>query len=76
MTNTVVRDDAASYQRDAALYAVISKHDFKPLKWNIRPEDNAAIAVELDDYFRCFAAFVEQRERAAEQHAPLFRVIK
>jgi hypothetical protein len=79
MTNTVVRDDAASYQRDAAIYRVISRCGVKPVVFDIAPEQEAALADEINRIFGLPVlddAETEQREHEAEQHAPLFRAIK
>ncbi len=72
--------DDPRFARDAALYEVISKHGFRPIVWQIAPEE----AVKLAAHFATLFGYpltradveAEQREREAERHAPLFRAIK
>jgi hypothetical protein len=75
----LVRNAAAVFARDAALYDVIRKHGIRPVVFDITPEEAAALAKRFAEMFRLPAlddAETEQREREAEQHAPLFCAIK
>jgi hypothetical protein len=69
----------ATFERDRAIYAVVSQHGFRPIKWQITPEEAAELAKRFAEMFRIpvlVDAETEQREREAEQHAPLFRAIR
>jgi hypothetical protein len=51
MTNPVVRDAAAIYQRDAELFRVISQHPFKPIVFDITPEQWAELRASFARIF-------------------------
>ena len=68
-----------TFTRDAAIYDIIRKHGIRSIKWQITPEEAVELAQRFAEMFRFPAlddAETEQREREAEQHAPLFRAIK
>jgi hypothetical protein len=64
MTDTVVRTDDATYQRDAELYRVISQHPFKPIVWDIAPEQWA----ELRASFARIFGWLAGDDAPADQH--------
>lgn len=70
----------AAFQRDAALYDVIRRHGFRPIKWQITPQEAASLAAHFATLFgypkTLVDAEADQRECEAERHAPLFRAIK
>jgi hypothetical protein len=65
MPDTVVRDDAATYQRDAELYRVISQHPVRPIVFDVTPEEAAALVERFAEIFRGGPLDV-LAERAAE----------
>ena len=77
------RATEASFQPDAALYAVISKHGFRPVVWAVSPEEGAAQGEHLAKVFQSLSGPMlpvrfEQPapDDDADKHAPLFRAIK
>jgi hypothetical protein len=68
-----------TFTRDAAIYDIIRKHGIRPVVFDITPDEAATLADRFAEMFRLPVlddAETEQREREAEQHAPLFRAIK
>ena len=63
-----------SYERDTALYEVISKHGgVRPVVFTLTPEEWTAFAAYCDEVFR-----FEPRAKVETdaKHAPLFRAIR
>jgi hypothetical protein len=60
---------AATFARDAAFFAVIARHGFRPVVWAIKPEDEAALAERITQIFRGgpFDTVADTRTEARKQ---------
>jgi hypothetical protein len=71
---------SATFERDRALYAVISRHGFRPVVFDTSEYEAARLAARLAGMFKFPALHADAETKAKlreeAKHAPLFRAIK